>query len=155
MTDRLGEYRERLLAGVNEHLDDGEEATTAVLVQRRARWALPLGIVAALLVSGLLGEGNALVRGGLIGLSIAGVLMYGTTFFTLARTDRGLVLARTSKWSQNRVQEIADRMPADTSIEHKPGIMTDRLKIGDQSYLMNRQFRIVLQDMIGGDTPRS
>lgn len=155
MTDRLGEYRERLLTGVNEHLDDGETATMAVLVQRRARWALPLGIVAALLVSLVLGEGNALVRGALIGLSIAGVLMYGTTFFTLARTQRGLVFARTSKWSQNRVQEIVERMPVDTPIEHKPGLMTDRLKIEGRSYLMNRQFRTVLQDMIGGNTAGS
>ncbi len=149
MTDRLGEYRERLVGAVNEHLDDGEKAESAVLVQRRARWALPLGIVAALVVSGFLGEGNALVRGGLIGLSIAGVLMYGTTFFALARTDRGLVLARTSKWSQNRVQEVVERMPADIGIVHKPGIMTDRIKLGEKNYLMNRQFRSVLQDMIG------
>lgn len=150
MTDRLSQYRERLLAGVNENLDEGEMAESAVLVQQRARWALPLGIAAGLVVAALAGEGNALLRGGLIGLSIATVLMYGTTFYALARTNKGLILAKTSKWSQNKVLSVERRLSHDAPVETRPGLLTDRLVIEGDRFMMNRQFRTVLTQMTEG-----
>ena len=104
-SERFAEYGQRLLSAVDEHLEKGEKAVAVVQLQKRAVWALPLGIGGALLASLVVNSQSAIVRGAVIGLAIAVVLINGTSFYALARTNQGeLVLTDTAKMSQAKVQ---------------------------------------------------
>jgi hypothetical protein len=148
-SDRLSEYRQRLLSAVDEHLEKGEKATAVVQVQKRAVWALPLGIGAALLLSLFVASESALYRGAVIGLAIAVVLISGTNFYALASNNRGeLVLADTAKMSQAKVKGVAGRFPLDDTVTTKNGFLTDKVTIGGKNYLVNRQFRSQLGEVL-------
>ena len=147
--DRFAEYRERIRSGVNTHLEKGEKLEAVVQVQKRAVWALPVGIVAALLASLSLESGSGIVRGLVIGLVIAFVIISGTTFYVLGRTNKGeLVLAETAKLNQSNIKGIVDRFPLNDLITRKSGVLTERVMIDGNRYLVNRQFRPHLDEVL-------
>jgi hypothetical protein len=129
-------------------LPEDETAEEIALLQSRQWWAIPGGVVAFLFVVTLLGTtGLADILAAAIGGGALGAVMaVATQSYLVARTDRRVVMFRSSKWQASAV-EIVGEFPLGTSIKRRRSVLNDTYELDERKLIGSRVFRSRIEEI--------